>query len=498
MYAAIPSAATLLGVAATYGARIFRSPPREVIQQEIGEFGFHNGILKPHRQYLYGSSETGEPYIVGKKLPGHDYSAWEAEYKNFPRLRSLTLESSEARTTYAWSFGGPKASTSFGSWELLLWVAVGILCALFLGYATRKFMSRFCHEKHDNKHEVLALPNSDIDVEHSILTDVWRRTLIKMYREQKSEILSLSELAVHYMNSNDNLRRLITKETKNKGTAKSALATLKAEHADEVAELQRQIDDLKRMLDDKSDGEKEPENTAGQETNENGEDVAGSEHPVVEAVVGCSSTNGPTEAESTTSQETIENAEDVVGSKVPLVDPALNGRTEAENTTSQEANENAEDVAGSSDPVVEAVVGCSSTNARTEAEDERAQATVETIEDVAGSVTPVVDPVIGGSSEQTRPPRIRANRRADGTIRTPSHPDYVPLEVSRSQQQLGDRPFNSSERGNTWGRGPGGRGRGRGRGGDRGGPFGWRGGRNRGGRWGGNVHDGQPNRGRGQ
>ena len=101
MYAAILSAATLSDIVATYGARIFVSRPQEIDQKEIGEFGFHNGILKPHTQYLYGSSDTGGPFIVGKKLAGVDYSAWEAEYVALPRLRSLTLESSEARTTYS-------------------------------------------------------------------------------------------------------------------------------------------------------------------------------------------------------------------------------------------------------------------------------------------------------------------------------------------------------------------------------------------------------------
>lgn len=55
---------------------------------------------------------------------------------------------------------------------------------------------------------------------------------------------------------------------------------------------------------------------------------------------------------------------------------------------------------------------------------------------VLASENPAVDPVMGGSFEQNGKPRIRANRRADGAIRTPSHPDYVPLDVARSQ--LGD------------------------------------------------------------
>ena len=71
----------------------------------------------------------------------------------------------------------------------------------------------------------------------------------------------------------------------------------------------------------------------------------------------------------------------------------------------------------------------------------------------------------------------RANRRADGSIRTPSHPDYVPLEEAPSR--LGDRPFHGQ------GRGMGGnKGRGGGGGRNGGGNFGGRGGRGDGGRFG--------------
>ena len=432
MYAAIPSAATLLGIAAAYGPRIFVSRPQEVDQKEVGEFAFHNGILIPHQTYLYGSSGTGEPFIVGRKLAGEDYSAWEAEYRSFPKLESLTLDSSVSKSTYSWSFEGPKSSNGFAFWQLLLCLVIAIVCALLLRTITRKVMNRFSPRKYDNEQGVLTLPTSDIDVEHSKLTDLWRITLVRMYREQKSEVLSLSKLVVHYMDSSCNLMILTTKEKKKKGEAKSALAALKAEHADEVAGLQKQIDDLKRMLDAKTDSAKESE-----------------------------STDCRTEVEDTTAQQMVENVDDVAGSENAFVDP---------------------------------LVGCSSTEGPTEAESETAHETIESIEDVAGSENPVVDPTMGGSSEQNRRPRIRANRRADGTIRTPSHPDYVPLAVSRSQ--LGDRPFHSADRGHGWRGGPGGRGRGGG--GDRGRPFGWRGGRNRGGRGGGNMHDGQPNRGRGQ
>lgn len=197
----------------------------------------------------------------------------------------------------------------------------------------RKVASIHSSRKHGYEPEVLALPISDIDVEYSKLYRLWRSTLIGMYRERKSNIMSLSKLALYYMNSSRNLRKLLTKEKKKKGKAKNALAKLKAEHTDRVADLQREIDNLKQMLDTKSNSAKDSEST--------------------------------------------------------------NGRTEAENTTAQETNEN--------------------------------------MEDVAGSENAVDDPGMGSLSRQSGKPRIpRANTRGDGSIRTPSHPDYVPLEDSPS------------------------------------------------------------------
>lgn len=31
------------------------------------EFSFEDGVIQPHREYLYGYSRTGEHYIVGRK-----------------------------------------------------------------------------------------------------------------------------------------------------------------------------------------------------------------------------------------------------------------------------------------------------------------------------------------------------------------------------------------------------------------------------------------------
>lgn len=102
------------------------------------------------------------------------------------------------------------------------------------------------------------------------------------------------------MNSSSNLKTSITKEKKKKGEAKSALASLKAEPADEVVELRGQIDDLKRRLDATSDVAKESksvecrteaEDTTGHQTVENVDNVAGSENAFVDLLIGSSSTN---------------------------------------------------------------------------------------------------------------------------------------------------------------------------------------------------------------
>ena len=87
----------------TYGPQISVDPAIEIPPQGIGEFAFRNGLLLPHQQYLYGSSDTGELFIVRKKLAGEDYSAWEAGYANLERLKTLTLGGPDAKTTRSWA-----------------------------------------------------------------------------------------------------------------------------------------------------------------------------------------------------------------------------------------------------------------------------------------------------------------------------------------------------------------------------------------------------------
>lgn len=83
-------------------------------------------------QYFYGSSETGEPFIIGEKLAGEDCSAWEAEYATFPKLKSLTLDSSGAKSIFSWSFERPKTSNGFAFSQLLLWLIIGTVFAFSL------------------------------------------------------------------------------------------------------------------------------------------------------------------------------------------------------------------------------------------------------------------------------------------------------------------------------------------------------------------------------
>ena len=65
---------------------------------------------QPHQQYLYGVDQNGESYIVGNKLAGQDYSAWEAEYANFPRLGSQTIGRPGSKVTCSWSLEAPETS----------------------------------------------------------------------------------------------------------------------------------------------------------------------------------------------------------------------------------------------------------------------------------------------------------------------------------------------------------------------------------------------------
>ena len=108
----------------------------------------------------------------------------------------------------------------------------------------------------------------------------------------------------------------------------------------------------------------------------------------------------------------------------------------------------------------------------------------------------VADPKLGKNGKLLVP---RAKTRGDGSIRTPSHPDYVSLE--EAPLRLGDRQFRPNARGSGWKQGGGGGGGGGGgAGGSRNGGvyFGWRRGRGRGAKGGANMHNGQSSQARGK
>ena len=452
VYVAVPTttviASALLGVVSTYGSRIFPGPAIDVPPQEIGEFTFRNGVLLPHQQYLYGSSDTGEIFIVGKKLAGQDYSAWEAGYANFARLKSLTFGGPDAKTTMSWTFEAPKTSTSPTLLQVLIWILFGTICAIFLRYFMRKMMSRFIYKECDDEEEVLAAPSSDIDAEKSKLHCLWRSTLIGMYRERQCEILSLSKLAVHYYDSSRNLKKSLAKERKKKGEAKSAVAELKAEHAKELADRQGEIERLRQLLDTQialAQNLESSDNAAAE--------AVGNEADTDDAKISL----GGVEPDSS-----VMPTEAIAGIQDAFFDPPV---------VSPEEEHGVAEAMG---------LGDEDKKSATEQDDD----------------TPAIDDQKAAPEMRTdeKPRRQRANRRADGTIRTPSHPDFVPREQPSSQ--LGDRAFRGSGRGGGRGHGNGrGNVRGNRRGGGRGDGdvrFGWRGGRGL------NGYNEQYNRGRGQ
>ena len=538
-YALSLPAAALLGAAATYGPRMLAGSPIHSEPQVIGEFAFHNGLLLPHQEYLYGSSGTGEPFIVGKKLAGEDYSAWEAGYQNFARLRSLTYANSGSKSTWSWSFEEPGTPAGFNIWKLLFWVVFGILCIALLSYAARKIVSRVSRKKSGNEEGILALPTSSIDVENSKLNGVWRSTLIRMYRERKSEILALTMLVVHYYNISCDLAESLAEEKEKKGEAKSALEALKAEHAHELGKQREEMDDLRQRLDAQCTraGDAETHNHRLEAELDGAKETIRSLEEHVAALESSTENKNDTEPldedeERTVKQDDVtpadlEEEEEEKTVTQDDVTPADLEEEEEEKTVTQDdvtpadLEEEEEEKTVKQDDVTPA-----------DLEEEEEEKTVKQddvtpadlgVEEEEKKVkqddgTPADGPKLGKNGKPLIP---RANRRADGTNRTATHPDYVPPQ--RPSSQLGDRPFqglpgNGPGPGNGRGRGVrggwsggvddagpfgyrGGRG-GRGwgdRGSNDGAPFGWRGGRGRGrARRGPDAYNGHFNQGRGQ
>ena len=193
MYALLLPATAVLGTVVAYSSRLFGRPADPVPRHEMGSFTFDNGILLPHREYLYGSSGVGAPFIVGKKLSWQDYSRWESEYLDFPRLQSVTFVGSGWEPTWSSSAEAPKASANSSLLKTLLWLVFGAMCAIFFCYVLRKIVTGLSSKKRATDEEVMALPTGETEAKYAKLNRLWRCSLISSYREMKREVTSLKQ-----------------------------------------------------------------------------------------------------------------------------------------------------------------------------------------------------------------------------------------------------------------------------------------------------------------
>lgn len=495
VYAAVVSGAVFLAAATKYGPQMLVSTNSETGTLVKAEHSFEDGVIQPHRQYLYGYSTAGEHYIVGKKVAGHDYSAWEGNYENFKRIRSVTFADSGAKITWSWSVKAPEAFTASNILQLVCWLVLAAVCAFILGYLTCRVVDKLCHKNSNGKKESLVTPDADINAEHLRLNFIWQRTLINLYQEQKRELLSLSKLAVYYYDSSRELKKALAKESKKKGEVKLKTERLEAEHAFQIEQYQSEIEALRSELESaniaKDHAEaslKEQDERSLVSHNEStgpglGDKISDEEHGIVDVP-----DTGDENAESITQQDdkspvaddqsaapgladNFSEAADVVDPEEKFVENTQDEHSSAPHN--QSASSEIRDKASEGDHgMAEAAYQG----------DKNVEGTTEQTANNSSSVDQVDGVRLGASG---KPLRMRKNRRADGTVRTPYHPEYVPRVPDGPA--LGDRPAPGAGRGNGNGGGNGpARGRGGyrgygGDGGDRGGHFGWRGGRGGGG-----------------
>ena len=206
----------------------------EAAQREIGEYAFHNGVLLAHHQYLYEVDQNGEPYIVGKKLAGHDYSAWEAEYAKFPRLGPQTIERPESKVTYSWSLEAPQTCTNQSFSKILLWIVFALFCAAVFRY--------LAHRGGNGDRSVEELTRNRF-------VGALTRELLRKYREGKSQILSLTERVFHVNDHIRKTRKLVRRERKKKDAARTAILRMKSVHDRELLEQKKKIETLQQKLD---------------------------------------------------------------------------------------------------------------------------------------------------------------------------------------------------------------------------------------------------------
>ena len=490
VYAALVPGVVFVAAAVKYGPQMLTSPITETGTLVKGEFLFEDGILVPHKEYLYGYSGAGEHFIVGKKVTGYDYSAWEAEYCNFKRVKEVTISDPGAKVTWTWTVKAQQAFTSSNTIQLLTWLVFGAVCAFVLGYLARTVVHKLSYKNRKADEKSLSLPTPDINAEHSKLNLLWRSTLIRMYREQKAELLSLSELAVYYYDGNSELKRALTKEKKKKGEAKSEARRMKAEHATEIARYQSEIRALQSELESaklakeiakaplEEQDEKSPASDNESTGLELGNNISDLEYGMAEAAE-----RGDENIQEATEQDETSPALDIQSSAPGLEDNVPEGdhvmaevaapRDESVEDTQDErspaphnqsaGSELRDNASEGGQGVAEAAnLGDESIKRQTE-QDEKSPAPID-------------------QNDGPKPRKPRRNVRADGTVRTLNHPDYEPPRV-QDGPPLGDRPSHGAGRGNG---NRGGNSPARGRGGHRGrggGDFGWRGGRGgRGGR----------------
>lgn len=491
VYTAVVSGAVFLAAATKYGPQMLVSTNIETETLVKAEYLFEDGIIQPHKEYLYGYSSAGNHHIVGRKIAGYDYSAWEANYGNFQRPRAVTFASSGSKTTWSWSVKAPEAFITSDILPLVCWLVLATVCAFVLGYLTCKVFDKLCHK---SRKETLVTRKADINAKHSRLNFIWQRTLINLYQEQKRELLSLSKLAVYYYDSSRELKKALAKESKKKGEVKLEIEKLKAEHAFQIEQYQSEIEALRSELESaniaKDHAEaslKEQDERSPVSHNEStgpglGDKISDEEHGIVEVP-----DRGDENTESITQQEekspVVDDQSAAPGladdfseaaGVVEVVDPEEKfvENTQDENSSAshnQSASSEIRDKASEGDHgMAEAAYQ----------RDKNVEGTTEQTANSSASVDQVDGVRLGASG---KPLRIRKNRRADGTVRTPYHPEYVPRVPDGPA--LGDRPAPGAGRGNGNGGGNGpARGRGGyrgygGDGGDRGGHFGWRGGR---------------------
>lgn len=518
VYAAVISGAVFLAAATKYGQQMLISTDIETGTLIKAEYSFEDGVIQPHKEYLYGYSSANNYHIIGKKIVGYDYSTWEAEYENFERVRAVTFADSGAKATWSWSVKAPEAFITFNILQLMCWLVLATVCAFILGYLTRKVVCKLYHKNRNGKKESLAMPNVGINAEYWKLNSIWQRTLIDMYREQKRELLSLSKLAVYYYDSSRELKKALVKESKKKGEVKLEMERLKAEHAFQIAQHQGEIEALQlelesanmakdhaeasfrelesvNMAKDRAEASlKEQDEKSLASYNENtdpelGDKVSDGEHVIAEVteVADTGDENIECTIEQDEKSPVLDDQSATPGSadNVPevadVVEVANLEDEYVESTQDQDVPTPHDQSAGSQtgDHVLEGGHGMAEA---ADAGDKNVEGTTEQDVNSPASVDQVDGVKLGASG---KPLRIRKNRRADGTVRTPYHPDYVPRVPDGPA--LGDRPAPGAGRGNgnRGGNSPGrGRGGNRGYGGDggnRGGHFGWRGGRGGGG-----------------